>query len=51
MVRPFGAAAAGALMQSIAIGAPFVVAGTLKSVYDVVLYARFRTVRLPEGAG
>jgi predicted MFS family arabinose efflux permease len=51
IVRPFGAATAGALMQSVAIGAPFVVAGALKSVYDVVLYARFRTVRLPEEAG
>jgi len=51
VVRPFGAATAGALMQSVAIGAPFVVAGTLKSVYDVVLYARFRTVRPPEEPG
>ena len=48
VVRPFGAASAGVLMQSVSIGAPFVVAGALKSVYDVALYARFRRVPLPE---
>jgi hypothetical protein len=36
------------LMQSVAMGAPFVVAGVLKSVYDVLLFARFRRVPLPE---
>jgi len=46
--RPFGAAGAGALMQAVAIGAPFVVAGALKCVYDLALYATFRRVRLPE---
>ena len=35
---------AGLVMQSIAVGAPFVVAGVLKSVYDVLLFARFRRV-------
>ena len=35
-------------MQSVAVGAPFVVAGVLKSVYDVLLFARFRRVPLPE---
>jgi len=48
VVRPFGAASAGLLMQSVAVGAPFVVAGVLKSVYDVLLFARFRRVPLPE---
>ena len=48
LVRPFGAASAGALMQAVAVGAPFVVAGVLKSVYDVLLFARFRRVPLPE---
>ena len=48
VVRPLGAASAGALMQRVAVGAPFLVAGVLKSVYDVLLYARFRRVPLPE---
>ncbi len=48
VVRPFGAASAGLVMQAIAVGAPFVVAGALKSVYDVLLFARFRHVQLPE---
>lgn len=48
VVRPLGAASAGALMQRVAIGAPFVVAGVLKSVYDVLLFMRFRRVPLPE---
>ena len=46
VVRPLGAASAGALMQRVAVGAPFLVAGVLKSVYDVLLYARFRRVPL-----
>jgi predicted MFS family arabinose efflux permease len=49
VVRPLGAASAGLLMQSVAMGAPFVVAGVLKSVYDALLFARFRQVPLPEG--
>ena len=40
VVRPFGAAGAGLLMQSVAVGAPFVVAGVLKSIYDVLVFAR-----------
>ncbi len=48
VTRPFGAAGAGVLMQAIAIGAPFVVAGALKAVYDLALYATFREVPLPE---
>jgi hypothetical protein len=35
-------------MQSVAVGAPFVVAGVLKSVYDVLVFARFRRVSLPD---
>jgi hypothetical protein len=35
-------------MQSVAVGAPFVVAGVLKSLYDVLVFARFRRVPLPE---
>ena len=51
VVRPLGAASAGALMQRVAVGAPFVVAGVLKSVYDVLLYARFRRVPLRDRPG
>lgn len=49
VTRPFGAAAAGAVMQ-IAIGAPFVVAGGLKIAYDLLLFRTFRRVELPEEA-
>lgn len=48
VARPFGAAGAGLLMQSVAVGAPFVVAGVLKSLYDVLVFTRFRRVPLPE---
>jgi predicted MFS family arabinose efflux permease len=52
VTRPFGALGAGALMERVALGSPFVVAGALKIVYDVWLYATFRSVPLPkEGAG
>jgi MFS family permease len=51
VTRPFGALGAGALMERVALGSPFVVAGALKIVYDVWLYATFRKVPLPkEGA-
>lgn len=46
--RPVGPAAAGALMQQGALGAPFLVAGLLKVVYDGVLFVLFRKVPLPE---
>ena len=48
VARPFGAAGAGLLSQGIALGAPWVVAGALKIVYDLSLYATFRAVPLPE---
>jgi predicted MFS family arabinose efflux permease len=48
LVRPFGAAGAGVVMQRIAIGAPFLIAGVLKSLYDLALFATFRRVPLPE---
>jgi predicted MFS family arabinose efflux permease len=48
LVRPGGSALGGYLMQTIAVGAPFVAAGGLKIVYDVILLATFRRVRLPE---
>jgi MFS family permease len=49
VVRPVGPALSGALMQSVALGAPFVVAGSLKIVYDAAIFATFRRVRLPDG--
>ncbi len=48
MTRPFGALGAGVLMEQVAIGAPFVVAGALKIVYDLLLYTTFRRVPVPE---
>jgi hypothetical protein len=35
-------------MQRVAVGAPFLVAGVLKSAYDLLLFARFRRVPLVE---
>ena len=46
--RPFGQILAGVLMSNVATGAPFVAAGTIKCVYDVVLYRVFRRVPLPD---
>lgn len=47
VVRPFGALGAGYAM-AVAMGAPFVIAGALKVVYDLALYATFRRVALPD---
>lgn len=44
VARPVGPLVAAPIMQA-SLGAPFVVAGALKSVYDLALFARFR--RLP----
>jgi MFS family permease len=44
--RPIGPAVAGSVMQT-ATAAPFFIAGGLKIVYDVLIYATFRRVRLP----
>src|SRR5436190_4366668 len=43
-VRPLGPVAAGALMQHVALAAPFVAAGALKVLYDAALYSLFRRV-------
>ena len=48
VTRPFGALGAGALMEQVALGSPFVVAGVLKIAYDVLIYATFRKVPLPK---
>jgi predicted MFS family arabinose efflux permease len=47
VARPFGQLLTGVLMTSVAVGAPFVVAGTVKCAYDVVLWRVFRRVELP----
>jgi predicted MFS family arabinose efflux permease len=44
-VRPLGPVLGGALTQ-VALGAPFVVAGTIKSAYDLALWRWFRRVPL-----
>ena len=48
VTRPFGALGAGALMERVAFGAPFMVAGVLKIAYDILLYSTFRKVPLPK---
>jgi len=50
VARPFGAAGAGVMLQSVAFSAPFVAAGALKIVYDLAIYAAFRRVPLAEEA-
>ena len=47
LARPAGPAIGGAL-ASVALGAPFVVAGVLKGAYDLMLWRWFRRVPLPE---
>jgi MFS family permease len=47
LTRPIGPALAGAT-SSIALGAPFVIAGAIKTIYDVVLWRWFSTVALPD---
>ena len=47
--RPIGPAVAGAMMQT-AAGAPFFIAGGVKIVYDVLIYASFRHVELPDSS-
>jgi MFS family permease len=50
VARPFGPAIGAALMSNVALGAPFVVAGALKSGYDLLLWRFFRRIELPEEA-
>jgi len=45
LTRPAAPLLAGATLQA-ALGAPFVIAGTLKSAYDIALYALFRNVEV-----
>jgi MFS family permease len=46
VVRPIGPLLSGPLL-SVAVGAPFVIAGAVKCVYDIGLYATFRHVEEP----
>ncbi len=50
MTRPFGPALAGTLMQAVSIGSPFIVAGSLKALYDIVIYLVFRRVSVLDRA-
>jgi predicted MFS family arabinose efflux permease len=47
VVRPLGPMLAGAA-QTVALGFPFLIAGSIKSTYDLVLWRWFRTVPLPD---
>lgn len=46
VVRPVGAALSGSVMGGIGLAAPFVLAGGLKIVYDLTLWASFRRTAL-----
>jgi hypothetical protein len=48
VVRPFGPVLAGAA-QSVTLGLPFVLAGSIKGAYDLILWRWFSGVRLAEG--
>jgi MFS family permease len=49
--RPFGPLVATALIRSVALGAPWVAAGAIKTGYDLVLWRVFSNVPLPDDAG
>jgi hypothetical protein len=49
VVRPIGPVLAGAA-QSVGLGAPFVLAGSIKGAYDLVLWRWFSAVDLPDGS-
>ena len=48
LARPFGPVVGAALIAAAGLGAPFVAAGVLKSVYDLLLWRTFRSVPLPD---
>ena len=48
LTRPVAPLLAGAVART-ALGAPFLIAGALKSIYDVGLYALFRRVPIRYG--
>lgn len=47
LVRPIGPVLAGAT-QTFGLGVPFVLAGTIKGTYDLILWRWFRTIPLPD---
>ena len=47
LARPLGPIVGTALMRNVALGAPWVVAGALKSAYDLTLWRVFKKVELP----
>jgi len=47
LVRPLGPTLAGAV-QTFGLGVPFLLAGTIKGTYDLILWRWFRTVPLPD---
>ena len=51
VARPFGPAIGAALMQNVTVGAPFVVAGAVKCVYDLLLWRVFKKIPLPDAGG
>jgi hypothetical protein len=51
VTRPVGPALAGLLQPLLGLGIPFLVAGVVKSAYDLALWRLFRPVQLvPEPA-
>jgi MFS family permease len=48
IARPLGPIVGTALMRNVALGAPWVVSGALKAVYDLLLWRTFGKVDLPE---
>lgn len=50
VAQSFSPAIAGFLMQSVALGAPLLVAGPLKIAYDLALWRSFKDLRPPEEA-
>jgi hypothetical protein len=48
VTRPVGPLLAGAA-STVALGLPFAIAGTIKSAYDLILWASFRHLPVPPG--
>ena len=48
IARPLGPIVGTALMRNVALGAPWVVSGALKAVYDLLLWRTFGKVDLPD---
>lgn len=46
-----GSSVAGVFMQNVAFSAPLVAGGSIKILYDLLLYRAFRKVKPPEERG